>query len=166
MLFRRAAAQVAKPGIAAVSKTAGRKAAQVQILPWALSPHRRRKTRVGPILAVVVLGLNIAVIFAQWRGITTRSCGSLVIFSHKGFGATCGCGFQHAGRPGSRALGRPEIWWVSGRDWNLGDCGGSRPPALFGPAGVVAFTWVVLGVGFVIAGIVLFLTAPKDEEEE
>ena len=29
-------AQVAKPGIAAVSKTAGRKAAQVQILPWAL----------------------------------------------------------------------------------------------------------------------------------
>lgn len=32
------AAQVAKPGIAAVSKTAGRKAAQVQILPWALSP--------------------------------------------------------------------------------------------------------------------------------
>ncbi len=30
------AAQVAKPGIAAVSKTAGRKAAQVQILPWAL----------------------------------------------------------------------------------------------------------------------------------
>ena len=31
-------AQVAKPGIAAVSKTAGRKAAQVQILPWALSP--------------------------------------------------------------------------------------------------------------------------------
>ena len=31
-------AQVAKPGIAAVSKTAGRKAAQVQILPWALDP--------------------------------------------------------------------------------------------------------------------------------
>lgn len=35
-LFQRLAAQVAKPGIAAVSKTAGRKAAQVQILPWAL----------------------------------------------------------------------------------------------------------------------------------
>ena len=31
-------AQVAKPGIAAVSKTAGRKAAQVQILPRALDP--------------------------------------------------------------------------------------------------------------------------------
>ena len=35
-LFHFSAAQVAKPGIAAVSKTAGRKAAQVQILPWAL----------------------------------------------------------------------------------------------------------------------------------
>ena len=31
----RAAAQVAKPGMAAVSKTAGCKASQVQILPWA-----------------------------------------------------------------------------------------------------------------------------------
>ena len=36
--FSALAAQVAKPGIAAVSKTAGRKAAQVQILPWALRP--------------------------------------------------------------------------------------------------------------------------------
>ncbi len=36
-LFHSRAAQVAKPGIAAVSKTAGRKAAQVQILPWALA---------------------------------------------------------------------------------------------------------------------------------
>ncbi len=44
-LMQTVAAQVAKPGIAAVSKTAGRKAAQVQILPWALDPwvwHTRR----------------------------------------------------------------------------------------------------------------------------
>lgn len=36
LLLHSGTAQVAKPGIAAVSKTAGRKAAQVQILPWAL----------------------------------------------------------------------------------------------------------------------------------
>ena len=40
--FHSRAAQVAKPGIAAVSKTAGRKAAQVQILPWALHPYTKR----------------------------------------------------------------------------------------------------------------------------
>ena len=37
-LIRPPAAQVAKPGMAAVSKTAGWKASQVQILPWALYP--------------------------------------------------------------------------------------------------------------------------------
>lgn len=36
ILFLESTAQVAKPGMAAVSKTAGRKAPQVQILPWAL----------------------------------------------------------------------------------------------------------------------------------
>lgn len=36
LVFHSSTAQVAKPGIAAVSKTAGRKAAQVQILPWAV----------------------------------------------------------------------------------------------------------------------------------
>jgi hypothetical protein len=36
ILFLGYTAQVAKLGMAAVSKTAGRKASQVQILPWAL----------------------------------------------------------------------------------------------------------------------------------
>lgn len=39
-------------------------------------------------------------------------------------------------------------------------------PALFGPGPILTLSWVLLGVGLIIVGVVLFRSAPKDEEDE